>query len=72
MTEDEIRRAGIEALTKAMGPTGAVRFLRQFRRGRGDYTAQRASLLGDPTVDEVLRRLEKANTRRRLTRSRAK
>jgi hypothetical protein len=74
MTEDEIRRAGMAALTRAMGPTGAVRFIRQFRKGRGDYTAERASLLGNPTVDEIFRRLKKARSRRprRVTRGRPK
>lgn len=64
MSEDEIR-IGIEALTKVMGLTGAIRFIREFEQGRGDYTAEREKILGNPTVDEVFHRLEAARARRR-------
>ena len=37
-----IRRLGLEALTKALGPVGMVRFIHQFETGAGDYTKERA------------------------------
>lgn len=40
-TLDDIRRAGVEALARALGPVGMLRFLQQFETGRGDYTAER-------------------------------
>ena len=52
-TLPELRRAGIDALVKALGPVGMARFLQQFDRGRGDYTAERDGTLGSPTVDEL-------------------
>jgi hypothetical protein len=64
MTENEIRRAGIAALAQAMGPTGAIRFLRQFDKGHGDYTAERARLLGNPGIEEVIRGLDRFETQR--------
>lgn len=62
-TPSELRRAGIDALVKALGPIGMVRFLQQFDLVRGDYTAERDTILGDPTVDELVDEL----LRRRLS-----
>jgi hypothetical protein len=55
----KIRRLGIEALVKELGPVGMVYFMRQFEPGEGDYTAERAELLKDVTMDDILRDLEK-------------
>jgi hypothetical protein len=60
-TPNELRRAGFAALTKALGPVDAIRFLQQFDPGAGDYTAVRGALLGSPTVDELLRELRDRN-----------
>lgn len=51
---DEIRQAGLEALYRELGPVGMVRFLQQFENGSGDYTAERAELLGNSTVAEIV------------------
>ena len=53
-----IRRLGIDALTKELGPVGMAYFIRQFDRGQGDYTAERAELLAGITNDDILRELE--------------
>jgi hypothetical protein len=58
-TLPELRRAGIEALVKALGPVGMARFLQLFEPGRGDYTAERDRILGDPTVDELVDEIER-------------
>jgi hypothetical protein len=55
----ELRRAGIEALVKALGPVGMARFLQQFDLGHGNYTAERDRFLGNPTVDELMGELER-------------
>jgi hypothetical protein len=39
-----VRKAGMEALNKALGPVGTVYFMRQFVTGSGDYTAESASM----------------------------
>lgn len=65
MTDNQIRRTGMVALTKAMGPTGAVRFIRQFDKGHGDYTAERDSILGDLSFDEIVAALKERRVRRR-------
>jgi hypothetical protein len=58
VTLSELRRAGIEALVKALGPVGMARFLQLFDPGRGDYTAKQDRILGSPTVDEVMDEIE--------------
>jgi len=41
----ELRKMGIEALSKALGPKGMVRFLQQFETGVGDYTKEKGQWL---------------------------
>ncbi len=58
----ELRRAGIDALAKALGPVGMARFLQQFDPGQGDYTAERSRILGKPSVDAVMDEIERRRT----------
>jgi len=48
-----LRKAGINALTKELGPLGMALFLRLYDNGYGDYTAERDELLRDITLDDV-------------------
>jgi hypothetical protein len=57
-TPSELRRAGIDALVRALGPVGMARFLQQFDPGHGDYTADRDRILGSPTVDDLMDELD--------------
>lgn len=65
LTSEEIRTLGLAALTKALGPSGAVRFLRQFQHGSGDYTANRSRILGNPSVDDLIARSKSVRRRRK-------
>ena len=40
-TPAELRRAGIDALVRALGPVGMARFLQQFESGHGGRYAHR-------------------------------
>ncbi len=53
MTPNEIRRAGLEALTQGLGAVGMVRFLQQSEAGWGDYTADRDQWLGKTTFSNI-------------------
>ncbi len=57
-SSEEIRRRGLEALAKALGPVDAVRFLQSFDLGKGDYTKERAQVL-DLELDEIVKGIEK-------------
>ncbi len=50
----EVNTVGLHALVGALGVADTARFLHQFGPGRGDYTAQRDALLGDPSLDEAV------------------
>ncbi len=58
MTPNEIRKLGIEALSKALGPTGMVRFLQQFDTGTGDYIAEKGKWLADLKLDDVVKEIK--------------
>ena len=49
-----LRKLGLEALAKALGPVGMARFLQQFETGRGDYTKERAQGLKDLDVKTII------------------
>ena len=55
----EIRKKGIEALNKALGPVGMVRFLHQFESGAGDYTKERAQWLKEYDIDSIMDEINK-------------
>ncbi len=57
-TPAELRRAGIDALVRVLGPVEMARFLQQFDPGRGDYTTDRDRILGNPTVNDLMDELE--------------
>ena len=52
-TLSELSHEAREVLFNNLGVANTLRFLGQFERGDGDYTAQRAEILGNPTVAEL-------------------
>ena len=65
-TPAQIRERGIEALVKALGPVGMVRFLQQFDMGSGDYTRDREEWLKGLTVDQVVGEIKRRRADRDL------
>jgi len=53
-----LRKAGLEALTRELGPLGMAMFMRQYDKGYGDYTAERDKLLADITLEDIERGLK--------------
>lgn len=51
--QELIRKLGIEALTKELGPVGMIAFIRLFYQGEGDYTEERQAFLDDVTFEEI-------------------
>jgi len=54
---EEIRRLGLEALARQLGPVGMARFLQQFETGAGDYTAERHQWLPQAGVQDIAREI---------------
>lgn len=58
MSPASIRKAGLEALAKALGPIGMVRFLQQFETGTDDYTKDRQQWLKDMDVKDIVEEIK--------------
>jgi hypothetical protein len=54
MTPIELYRKGFQSLVDALGYVNAIRFIRQFDNGSGDYTEERHQWLDNITMDEIL------------------
>jgi hypothetical protein len=63
MNDNELRRNGIEALNKALGVSGAFRFLALLHREPTDYVKVSRRLYKRQTVDDIFSRAQK--TRRK-------
>jgi hypothetical protein len=53
MTPIELNRKGFQALVDSLGYVDAVRFIKQFDNGEGDYTKDRDRWLGDRTLESI-------------------
>ena len=58
LSPSTIRKLGLEALAKALGPLGMVRFLQQFETCVGDYTKERALWLKDMDVKTIVEEIK--------------
>jgi hypothetical protein len=55
----EINQRAIALLYKELGVVDAVRFLKQFTQGFGDYTKEREALFAEKSLDEIVGEIEK-------------
>jgi hypothetical protein len=53
MTPIELNRKGFQALVDSLGYVDAVRFIKQFDNGEGNYTKDRDRWLGDRTLEAI-------------------
>jgi hypothetical protein len=53
MTPQQIRVAGLAALTRELGLVGMIRFMQQFEMGQGDYSKDRHQWLDQYSVDDI-------------------
>ena len=56
---NQIRKVGFDALVKALGPVGFIRFIQEFDSGKGDYSKDREGLLSEYTVDTIYQEIQK-------------
>lgn len=54
----ELTSRAIELLSRELGAADTIRFVNQFTIGHGDYTAERASLFGSMTLDEIIAQIK--------------
>ena len=55
----EINQQAISLLYKELGVVDAVRFLKQFTQGYGNYTEEREILFADKTLEDIVSEIEK-------------
>jgi hypothetical protein len=55
----EINQQAIHLLYQELDAFNAVRFLKQFAVGFGDYTKEREVLFGSKTLDQIVKEIEK-------------
>jgi len=55
----EINQQALRLLYQELGIVDAVRFLKQFMVGLGDYTQERDALFGQKTLDEIVAEIDK-------------
>ena len=55
----EINQQAISLLYKELGVVDAVRFLKQFTQGYGNYTQEREILFADKTLEDIVSEIEK-------------
>ena len=55
----EINQLAIRLLYQELGIVNAVRFLRQFTVGFGDYTQERDALFANKTLEDIIDEVEK-------------
>lgn len=60
LSPSNLRKKGLQALHKSLGPVGMVRFLQQFEEGTGDYTRDRKQLLTAKSVADVAEKIKRA------------
>jgi len=59
MTPVELNRRGFQALVNALGIADAIRFIRQFDHGSGDYTQERHQWLDQLTLEDIWADIQK-------------
>ena len=62
MSPAQVRQTGLEALARALGPVGMVRFLQQFEAGAGDYSADRHGWLDASDVATLAVKIQQSRT----------
>jgi hypothetical protein len=64
-TISEVRKEGIQALTKTLGPVDMARFIQSFETGSGDYTQERHEWLPE-NLDDVKSSLIERQKKRKV------
>jgi len=55
----EVNQQAISLLYKELGVVDAVRFLKQFTQGYGNYTQEREVIFADKSLDDIVSEIEK-------------
>lgn len=70
MTPQQIRVAGLAALSRELGLVGMIRFMQQFEMGYGDYSRDRHEWLDKYTVDDIAKMVREKKASYKTSRKR--
>ena len=59
LAPNNVKKRGMEALTRELGVAGMVQFMQQFSTGCGDYSKDRHRIIDQFSVDDVLGGMKK-------------
>jgi hypothetical protein len=65
MSPNQLRKAGLAALAKSLGPAGMARFIQQYDVGMGDYTKNRSNWLNDMSLDEIIQNINRVRNHKK-------
>ena len=54
----EVTSRAIELLARELGAADTLRFVNQFTNGYGDYTAERDTLFGEMSLDDIVSQIK--------------
>jgi len=63
MSDDQLLQFALKLLSRELGLYGYARFLRLYRPGSGDYTAERHQWLDGLTMDEIVADMQKLSAK---------
>ncbi len=72
MTPQQIRVAGMAALSRELGVVGMIRFMQQFEMGQGDYSRDRRQWLDQYSVADIAKLVQEKKPTQKQRRSKAK
>ena len=72
MTPQQIRAAGIAALSRELGVVGMIRFMQQFEMGQGDYSKDRHQWLDQYSVADIAKLVQEKKVASKQRRSKTK
>jgi len=72
MTPQQIRVAGMAALSRELGVVGMIRFMQQFEMGQGDYSKDRHQWLDQYSVADIAKLVQDKKTTQKQRRPKAK
>jgi hypothetical protein len=55
----EVNQQAISLLYKELGVIDAVRFLKQFKQGYGNYTQEREAIFANKSLDDIVSEIKK-------------
>ncbi len=58
----EVNQQAISLLYKELGVVDAVRFLKQFTQGYGNYTQEREVIFANKSLDDIVSEIEQRRT----------